>query len=472
MWGRRGARWPLVSATVLVATLAVGSCSPEAPTGEPTVGPPATTPAASSPAGTDDPLAPHVGDARYDVERYEWHLELDPSEATARVATVVAGATTEATDNISLDYSGPPLDRVSLDGEPVPYDETGSKLLVAAALPAGRSFTLEASYEGEPKTRTDGGPGGTGWVRRHDLIHTVHLLPGDAASWVPVNDTPLDPATYRITLTVPDGFVATASGREIATESLAGGATRSVWEVGLPVTEAGFAVGRFERSTAPGLADLDIDIAATAGARLGAEDLALVPEMLEFLEGSFGPFPFDALGITWTGHPSYLGDSMPGRIHLSSTTESVLVHELAHQWIGGAVGVASTRDAWLREGLPTYVELLWAEHRSGAEAFEQGLATYRQRLGDVTRAPLDVREPADQADDVAYLRGALTWHALHQELGHDGFWRLVRELVAAGQGGVLSTEDLRAGVRRVAGSSGVATLDAWLTRKEVPGRAG
>lgn len=47
----------------------------------------------------------------------------------------------------------------------------------------------------------------------------------------------------------------------------------------------------------------------------------------------------------------------------------VVVHELAHQWMGGSVGTASSQDAWLREGLPTYVEALWtARHQGVVEA--------------------------------------------------------------------------------------------------------
>lgn len=467
MWGRRGVLGRAGAGVALVVTSTLGSCNSEPQTMEPTED--HTTILDLEPSGgLADPLAPEAGDDRYDVVRYEWDLEVDPSQPTARVAVTVTGSTTRATDTLSLDYAGPPLDRVLLDGKAAAYEETGAKLVVAAAFSAGQEFVLEASYEGEPGARTDDGMGGTGWIRRRGLVHTVHLLPGDAASWVPVNDTPMDPAMYRITLTVPDGYVGTASGREVVTDALEAGATRSVWAVEQPVTEVGFAVGRFERAPLPGLGRLETDVAAGPGDRLVPDDLALVPDMLEFIEGWFGPFPFPALGFTWTGHPSYLGDSTPARIHLSSTTESVLVHELAHQWIGGVVGIASTRDSWLREGLPTYVELLWAERRSGTDAFEQGIATYRQRLGEATRPLLEVEEPGDHADDVAYLRGALAVHALRLQMGDEVFRGWLREVIERGRGSFIGTVDVVTMAEERLGRDLTDWRRMWLEEPAVP----
>ena len=54
----------------------------------------------------------------------------------------------------------------------------------------------------------------------------------------------------------------------------------------------------------------------------------------------------------------------------ASPTEDVVVHELAHQWVGDSLSVAGWQDIWLNEGFATYTEWLWDEHESRATADE------------------------------------------------------------------------------------------------------
>ena len=148
--------------------------------------------------------------------------------------------------------------------------------------------------------------------------------------------------------------------------------------------------------------------------------------MLAFLEARLGPFPFPNVGLTWVTLFGGGADSTPARINLSDVQELVVVHELAHQWMGGSVGTASSQDAWLREGLPTYVEALWTAHRQGPEAGESKIEYFRRQLGSSTRPPLEVDDPADRSDDVTFLRGALVMHALKLEIGERKFFRALK----------------------------------------------
>lgn len=66
-----------------------------------------------------------------------------------------------------------------------------------------------------------------------------------------------------------------------------------------------------------------------------------------------------------------------------SSRERVIVHEIAHQWFGNAVPLASWTDTWLNEGFATYAELLWTQAQGQDTA--PLLRGWRDRLRPGTR---------------------------------------------------------------------------------------
>ena len=60
--------------------------------------------------------------------------------------------------------------------------------------------------------------------------------------------------------------------------------------------------------------------------------------------------------------PEFFTDSVSG--------DSVVVHELAHQWYGDSVRLHRWRDIWLNEGFAQYSEWLWSEHEGLGTAQE------------------------------------------------------------------------------------------------------
>ena len=102
------------------------------------------------------------------------------------------------------------------------------------------------------------------------------------------------------------------------------------------------------------------------------------PEIVSFLSGVFGPYPFAEAGG--------IADDVPElEFALENQTRPIypvwawddpddlglLVHEYAHQWYGDSVSIKRWSDIWLNESFATYAEWLWSEHTGGPGPAQQ-----------------------------------------------------------------------------------------------------
>jgi aminopeptidase N len=151
-----------------------------------------------------------------------------------------------------------------------------------------------------------------------------------------------------------------------------------------------------------------------------------------------------------------------------SLVDVTVVHELAHQWFGDSVSIATWQDIWLNEGFATFAEFLWIEHVLGRDVME---ADIEDRYAFLERLPH--RPIADPGVDkllagAVYQRGGLTLHALRVEVGDDVMRDILRTYVARFTGANASTEDFIATAEEVAGRDLSPLFDAWLYQSELP----
>ncbi len=118
---------------------------------------------------------------------------------------------------------------------------------------------------------------------------------------------------------------------------------------------------------------------------------------------------------------------------IDSDMESLVVHELAHQWWGDLVTCQDWSQAWLNEGWATLTESIWFTHARGAEEgawhlWEQARDYFAEDGGRYRRGIVSYRfkHPIDMFDRHIYEKGALVLHTLRTVLGADAFQAGVR----------------------------------------------
>jgi aminopeptidase N len=485
-------------AAALVATMVLVGLLPATAVADDGHGRGAPTPGAP---GIGDPYYPLDGNGGYDVGHYDLDLRYDPATDVLSGTATVEATATQNLSSFNLDFEGMDVRSVTVDGRPATWSRDGGEMTVTPARPLwhGREFTVAVTYDGVPATIDDPLLGQSGFFHTDDGA-LVAGQPDVAATWFPSNDHPRDAASVDVSITVPEGLEGVSNGELEGTRTAAGWTTWS-WHAREPMATylVTLAVGEFDLrsyevdgirywdAVDPTLAQLDLD-PETEGPLVGeVVDAALArqPEVIEHLSDTFGPYPFSTAGA--------IVDNVPGMAFALETqtrpvyapgfftdpvsADSVVVHELAHQWYGDSLRLAAWQHIWLNEGFATYAEWLWLEREGLSTPQEEFDELYAN--ADTLFAGLEppfwtvlVGDPGAETDllfhPAVYYRGAMTLHALRQVVGDTAFFQILEEWATSRAGQAVTTDEFIALAEQLSGRQLDDLFDAWLFSPERP----
>ncbi len=448
-----------------------------------TAAPTTTTPRFSSPLtgvgndrGLGDSLYPDLGNAGYDVDHYTIDLTWDPPSGSLTALVTIDAHAVAPLDAFSLDFAGFDVTEVAMAGTAVDSARDGAKLRVTPAAPieVGEAFSVAVGYTGAPEPVVSPAISfPVGWTGAEDGTQYVAAEPDAAHAWFPCNDHPLDKATYTFRLTAPTPLTAAANG-VLVDEITDLGASTWVWEMEQPMPTylATAVIGDIALVEDPAATEaggvpvrnvLPIDLATDP-----PSSLALQGDMLTFFADILGPYPFATSGVAVVpGFDAALENSTLSLLGRDFTTnddafETVLVHELAHQWIGDSVTIGDWGDIWLNEGFATYLEWLWLEHRHGPAAFQSTVTRNHAAMVESGLPPPGEPPADDLFNSSVYIGGALTLHALRLEIGDGAFFETLRMYYDRYAGGNVITADFVAVAEEASGRDLGAFFDSWL----------
>ena len=286
----------------------------------------------------------------------------------------------------------------------------------------------------------------------------------DDAGWhagaLPPNadSTYMDASFYLVRVTAPARLTLAASGIEINRErkennqvvTLAAGPARDYYIAGS------------ERFTVVSetLGETKVNSYAfkerTEGTRLA---LRAAVGSLKSFNTRFGAYPYTEFDVVSTPMLAS-GIEYPGIVGINHTyydtggtfsgvpapvmIESVVAHEVGHQWFYNVVGSDQINEPWLDEAVDQYVTGLYFLDAYGKSGYDGYRSTWQSRWERVSRADIPIGMPAEKYQGkeygaIVYGRGPLFVEALAEKMGQATFDKFLRDYYQSNQWGIGDT---------------------------------
>ncbi len=383
--------------------------------------------------GVGDPFFPKAGNGGLDVGHYSLALDYRPETGRLRATARITATATQELSAFDLDYRGPRVRAVRVDGAPARFGRQGQELVItpATTIAPGSEFAVEVRYRGKPRPIVDADGARGGWIRTDDGAF-VAGEPTGSPTWFPCNDHPTDKATYDFRVTVPRGTEAVANGALVDRRRRG---RRVTWSYAADQPMASYLATattgefRIRRSRFDGLESLvAVD---PREARAAKRPLRRIERITRFFSTIFGPYPFGQTGAIVDHAPEvgYALETQTRPIYDSAPSEVTVAHEIAHQWFGDSVSVERWDQIWLNEGFATWAEWRWAQRAGGrttAQVLSRLERTPADRLGVWDPPPGSPSGPRELFANSIYIRGGMAVEALRQEIGDDAFYATLR----------------------------------------------
>ena len=400
-----------------------------------------------------------------------------------RIAPVTSGLTSLTMDAVDLKIEG-----VKVGSTKQTFDYDGELLRISLKNPTeyGKPFTLTIDYANENPQR---GIYFVGPDEHYPNKPTQVWTQGedeDSRFWFPCFDYPGQLATSEIRVKVPKKFMAVSNGELISTET-EGNDKIYHWQLDQvhPSYLMTLAIGSFDEIKDEWKGK-PVSYYFEKGRKAEAKlTMGKTPQMMATLSRWFGyDYPFSNYDQVC------VSDFIFGGMENTTTTlltdrcmidkraaldneraETLVAHELAHQWFGDLVVINHWSQAWVKEGAATYSEVLWVEETLGTEeALYYHLKHARAYLSEDKsryRRPLVThiyREAIELYDRHIYEKGSCVYHMIRMEVGDELFTRSLSTLLTDNAHRTVETIDLLRAIDKATGRNLRFLFDQYVYR--------
>jgi aminopeptidase N len=197
-------------------------------------------------------------------------------------------------------------------------------------------------------------------------------------------------------------------------------------------------------------------------------------QILPFYITHIGPYPFEKCGNVQS-KTRFGGLENASAIFYfensvnSPGVETLMAHEIAHQWFGDCVTETKWEQLWLSEGFATYMTHCYLENKYGADTLKKGMAKDRQTtIANEKKRPTPIIDTTTHGDYMqllnpnSYEKGGWVLHMLRRRIGDNLFWKGISTYYNTFRNKNASSEDLEKTMETVTGQDLHTFFHQWL----------
>ncbi|MEE4115244.1 MAG: M1 family metallopeptidase [Marinilabiliaceae bacterium] len=307
--------------------------------------------------------------------------------------------------------------------------------------------------------------------------------PDRARNWIPCVDHPSDKAKVEFKVYAPEKYTVVSNGLRVEESYIDDGIKLTHWkeEVSIPTKVMVIGVARFASQLLDRVGGTDIwTYVFPEDREIGFSDFSAAIDPFTFFSDRIGSYPYEKLANVQS-KTIFGGMENAGCIFYSERTvsgnkraESLMAHEIAHQWFGNSVTEGDWHHVWLSEGFATYFTSLYFEFKDGPDKLRSSMASSRTRvIRAIDRRPAPVIDTTitnfmELLSTYSYQKGAWVLHMLRNEMGDEHFNTAIRTYYSRFRNRNALTSDLRSTMEEFSQKDLETFFDQWLYRPDIP----
>jgi aminopeptidase N len=440
---------------------------------------------------------------RIEVRNFDWGATAFDGKVTTTLVSLRAGLDSIVMDmgrrlavrRVTATCKPKSLPRATGGGAacaPLQFRRPGDTLVVRLPRPAGFRDTVRFTIDYHGKITHGRGlyffKAEPGRQHRPQQIYSGGGTDGNP-NWIPTYGAPHDKATWEMIATVPAGYTVVSNGRPVSDKAdrsprgaSAKGATHTVhWTQEKPASTylISIVVAPLKK-----VSDRWRDVPL---------EYYVYPEDLPLARRLFGITPdlietytrLTGVKYPWARYSqTTVTDFVGGMENVGATTlvdwlpdarayrdrpwyrQSLIPHELAHQWFGNLVTTENWANYWLNEGMAEFMAGQYWGSKLGRQAEDDYyLDEYRQFLTIDTRRRVPL---ASFNSNNVYSKGALVLQMLKKLLGPERFWAGIHRYLTRHAYGNALSDDLRRAVLDATGVNLDWFWNQWIYQAGYP----
>ncbi|HQQ93776.1 MAG TPA: M1 family aminopeptidase [Bacteroidia bacterium] len=308
--------------------------------------------------------------------------------------------------------------------------------------------------------------------------------------WFPTIDSPNQKMSQDIYITVDAKYTTLSNGLLVDSKPAAGGTRTDHWkleQVHAPYL-AMMAIGEFKKVIDKPWKGKEISYYVEKEYEPHAKAIfGDTPEMIDFFSKVLGvdyPWPKYAQVVVRdyvSGAMENTSATLHGDFMVYQTTReiadghkgnSVIAHELFHQWFGDLVTCESWSNLPLNESFATYGEYIWEEYKFGRDAADyhgwQSRQGYLNSHQENNLIRFEYEDKEDMFDAISYNKGGQVLHMLRKAVGDEAFFASLKLYLDNNRYRSAEIHNLRLAFEEVTGKDLNWFFNQWFLNKGRP----